>query len=72
MADQATAFRRQIVFSPCSEGGRNADHVGDSDMAERLRFGNGAPACLIRRATRRAISPVSPDNSQISLYSCGI
>jgi hypothetical protein len=32
-----------------------ADHVGDADMVERLRFGDGAPACLIRRATRRAI-----------------
>ena len=25
-----------------------ADHVGDADMAERLRFGDGAPACLLR------------------------
>jgi hypothetical protein len=58
-AGQALGASRDVVEG---EGHRDAgvkayqaDHVGDADMVERLRFGDGAPACLIRRATRRAI-----------------
>jgi hypothetical protein len=51
-ADEALGAGRDVVEG---EGHRDAgvkayqaDHVGDADMAERLRFGDGAPACLLR------------------------
>ena len=98
MADQTTAFRRRIVFSPCSEGGAlsgpdprcrpgrrrrrgpsrrwrkayQGNHVGDADMVERLRFGDGAASAFDSTSYSSCDSPVSPDNSKFRCILAGI
>ncbi len=60
-ADEALGAGRDVVegegYRDAGVEAYQADHVGDADMAERLRFGDGAPAAFTARAAAPTLLP---------------